>query len=254
MTCLEPGFGAHAGQRVAPRRRRAVRALREHGDQHRPLHVLVQRLREPQLLRPLGVEPDRLHVDAGARDLEFVQSLHGLQLEDARAAEPGEHQVLRHLRVRAGGGAERAGGRVSVEIHGEIEAAGAGGEPGCWKVEDRLVAPEFAEHATDERGKRVRYEFSHGRIVANEGAVRGGRICGLPRYSTRSSGSFTLARMPGSSTGTSNGSNPILAGRRAAARAGRGERSPIAAGPGMRMGCPPRPSYSGRIQLRTVAR
>ena len=42
-------------------------AVLEHVDQHRRFDVLIQRLLELELLRPLGVEADRPHVDAGPR-------------------------------------------------------------------------------------------------------------------------------------------------------------------------------------------
>jgi hypothetical protein len=73
---LEPG-----GQAQPP-------AGGEHLDQHRRLHVLVERLLERQLLRPLDVEADRPHVDARPRHGDPVVRLHRLQLDDSAAGEP----------------------------------------------------------------------------------------------------------------------------------------------------------------------
>ena len=89
------------------------------------LHVLLERLLERQLLRPLDVVADRLHVDARPRDRQPVVDLHRLQLDDAAAGEPRQHDVLRELRVRPGGGAERRRGRAAVDAHRQVEVAAA---------------------------------------------------------------------------------------------------------------------------------
>ena len=77
------------------------------------IHALTyssMRLVDAQLLAPLDVVADRLHVDARARDVELVEHLDGLELDDPAAAEPAEDDVLGELGVRPGRRAERRGG------------------------------------------------------------------------------------------------------------------------------------------------
>ena len=99
-------------------------------EEHRRAHVLAQRLLQLQFLRPFHVVADVGHVDARPRDLQLVEDLDGLQLDDARAAQPGEHDVLRQLAVRSGRRAERRGSAVAVERDREIQPRDAAEELG----------------------------------------------------------------------------------------------------------------------------
>ena len=128
---IEPaahGVGADAVERVADRHvEQRLPGVLLHAQQigrsvdHVPaVHVLVERLLEEQLLRPLDVEAHVLHVDAGARDLELIEDLHRLELDDAGSPEPGEQDVLRELGVGAGRGADAGGGSRAVVDDGEI--------------------------------------------------------------------------------------------------------------------------------------
>jgi len=71
-------------------------------DQEGGLGVLAEGFLDSQLLRPFHVEADARRVDAGARNLETVVHLHGLQLDDPTSRQPGENYVLGELRMRAG--------------------------------------------------------------------------------------------------------------------------------------------------------
>ena len=92
---------------------------------------------ERELLRPLDVVADRLHVDAGARNRQLVVDLDGLQLDDAAAGEPGEDDVLRELRVRP---RRRPNGEdaAAVEADRQIELGVAEEARGERQIEDRL--------------------------------------------------------------------------------------------------------------------
>ena len=91
--------------RLAGKTKSAVQRV----NQHPGARVLLERFVNFQFLGPLDVVALVLHVDAGLRDVELVQRLHGLELDIARPAQPGGDDVLRHLRVRACGRAERGG-------------------------------------------------------------------------------------------------------------------------------------------------
>ncbi len=92
---------------VAERVAEHFRRVPQHVDQHRALHVLIERLGDAQLLRPLDVVADVGRVDARPRDLQLVVDLDRLELHDPPAGEPGEHEVLSHLRLRPGRRARR---------------------------------------------------------------------------------------------------------------------------------------------------
>jgi len=68
-------------------------------------------LLEAQLLRPLDIVAVIVHIDARPRDLKLIENLDGLELHDPATAEPGKHEILRHLRLRSGC---RAGGRACL--------------------------------------------------------------------------------------------------------------------------------------------
>ena len=59
----------------------------------------------------------------GRRDLQLVVDLDRLELHDPPAGEPGEHQVLRHLRLRTGRRARRVAGDPIVKPHRQIGRA-----------------------------------------------------------------------------------------------------------------------------------
>ncbi len=52
-------------------------------NQHHRLDVFLKRRIELQLLRPLDVVADGLHVDAWTRYLQFVEYLHRFQLDNS---------------------------------------------------------------------------------------------------------------------------------------------------------------------------
>ena len=143
--------------------------------EHRRLDVLLERLVERQLLRPLDVVAHRLHVDARPRDRQRVVDLDSLQLDDAAAGEPREHDVLRELRVRAGRRPERRRGHAAVHADRQIVRRGPGEELARGQVEDRLPLVELPEHAANERAKRVRTQPRHrGNSTTQENERTGG--------------------------------------------------------------------------------
>ena len=136
--------GVVAGREFLAQQPRRLQDLEE----HRRADVLAQRLLQLQFLRPLDVVADVGGVDARPRDLQLVENLDGLQLDDARAAQPGEHDVLRQLTVRSGGRPERRGGAVAVKVDREIQPGQAAEELALRQVED-LAFP------LDTRGTRA---------------------------------------------------------------------------------------------------
>ncbi len=140
---------------------RHLPARGEHRDEHRRLHVLLERLLEREFLRPFDVVADRLRVDARARDREGVVDLDGLQLDDAPAAEPGQHDVLGELRLRPGRRAEGRRGAAAVHRDRHVLRRRAGEELAGGKVENRLPLVQLAEHAADERVERIGTQARH---------------------------------------------------------------------------------------------
>ena len=154
------------GQRLEPGRHLHRSALAQDLDEHRPLDVLLERLLQLELLGPLGVQPHRVDVDAGPRDLQLVVDLDGLELLDAAAPQPGEDDVLRHLGLRPGRGAQGARGAPAVEVHGEIEVRVARHEATDRQVEDRLLGVELDEHSAHQGAERVRPQGGHPESLA----------------------------------------------------------------------------------------
>ena len=97
--------------------------------------VLVRRLLQLELLRPLDVVALVGHVDAGPRDHQLVHDLHGLQLDEPAAAQPRRDDVLAELGVRPCGRAD--GGRQVVARPAKVRHG-----KGCvrfGRVEERAV-------------------------------------------------------------------------------------------------------------------
>ena len=165
LDALEVVADAHVVDNVAEPGRDFERRSPQHLDEHRPLDVLVERLLELQLLRPLDVVADRPHVDARARNLQLVHDLDGLEFHDPAPGEPGEHEVLGHLRVRARGRPERARRRPTMKQHRGV----AGGFVGvvaeepllARQIEDSVVPVEFGHHPSDQPREGVGYQLGH---------------------------------------------------------------------------------------------
>ena len=80
-------FSAGEKARTEAAVRKAVNpAAAEDLDRQPRLDVLLERLPEAQLLAPLDVVADGLHVDARPRDHQLVHDLDGLQLDEPAAA------------------------------------------------------------------------------------------------------------------------------------------------------------------------
>ncbi len=158
------------------------RRVPQHVDQHRTLHVLVERLGDAQLLRPLDVVADVRRVDARARYFQLVVDLDRLELHDPPAGEPGEHEVLSHLRLRTGGRARRRFRPRDREIaptnRGGEAASAAGTIPlPRRQVEDRLLVAKLQPHPLDHVGERRAEEIDHVRTMQNS-AIHGCRSVG----------------------------------------------------------------------------
>jgi hypothetical protein len=111
----------------------------QHVDRHPRLDVLLERLVDLQLLGPLDVVADGLHVDARPADLQLVEDLDGLQLEHPGTGQPGEDDVLGHLRVWTGGWSERCGSRATEEAHRQVDIGFRRPEAGDGEVEDAVT-------------------------------------------------------------------------------------------------------------------
>ncbi len=196
--------GLDAGQVIADRHVEHVRPrvvtdvlaerfpLAEHLDDHRRLHVLVEALGNGQLLAPLDVVADRLHVDAGSTDLEIVEDLHRLQLEEAAAAQPGEHDVLRHLTVWSGRRTDRRRRRTTQELEREIDVVGGLPEPPGGQIEDAVAGLELEGDAVEEHLQRHGGEW---------GSVEGHQVSISSRAANnRAACSVALARISAAST------------------------------------------------------
>ena len=127
-------------------------------NKHPGARVLLQRLVNLELLGPFDVVAFVLHIDAGLRDVEFVQGLHGLELDITSAAQPGCDDVLRHLRVRPGGRA-KGGFKLMTERAGPERVV----VRGCEKMpprdaQDGVVRFQLGEYPVGELRGRDREE------------------------------------------------------------------------------------------------
>ena len=160
-------------------------------DQDPGPQVLVERLVDLELLRPLDVVALVLHVDAGLVDVELVEGLDRLELDQASADQPRGDDVLGHLGVGAGRDPERR-----LELHpvdGRPEAmVRAGDEEGRARhVEQGVVRRQLGEDPARELLHRERMEPVGHRVLPRHwalawlgwvmtGPVRGGRAGGPP--------------------------------------------------------------------------
>ena len=108
----------------------------ENFEEHGGFDVLAGRLLQLEFLGPLDVVAHVGYVDARAGDLQLVENLHRLELDDARAAQPGKRDILRQLSVRSGGGAERRRGAMAVKLHRQVQPGDAAEEFVLRQVED----------------------------------------------------------------------------------------------------------------------
>ena len=129
--------------------------------QHRGLHIFAQRLLEPQFLRPFDVVAHVGGVDARARNLQLVENLYRLQLDDARAAQPGEGDILRQLTVRTRGRTKRRRRAMPVKFHRKIQPGDAAEEFVGRQVEDFAFPLILEKGAPQQQRQRNRYQFSH---------------------------------------------------------------------------------------------
>jgi hypothetical protein len=132
-------------------------------DQHRSLHVLVERLVHFELLRPFDVIANVGRVDAWAGNLQGIVHLHSFQFHDPRTGQPREHQVLCHLRLRTRRRPYRIPRRLPVKLHRKIETIIRGDVPFAPRqIEHCLLARELKSHAVDEFDEWCAKEIDHG--------------------------------------------------------------------------------------------
>ncbi len=175
--------GAEVGRERLPRT--------EDVEHHPRLDVLVERLGDLQLLAPLDVETDGLHVDARSVDLELVEDLNRLQLEHAPTAEPCQHDVLSELTVGARCGSHGCRRLASHEIGGQIGSVGDVEEPGRRQIEYPSPGREFVIDPPEEPPQRERRQ---------RGCGDGHRCSSQSRAWSRAACSAALARISTGST------------------------------------------------------
>ena len=89
-------------------------------DEHRAGDILFERIGHAQFLRPFDVVTDVGRFDAWPRDFQLVVNLNRFELHDPAAAEPGENEILGHLRLRTRRGARRISGDAIVKADRQI--------------------------------------------------------------------------------------------------------------------------------------
>jgi len=166
--------GPDAGEVVADRHVEHVRAgptvirvtdelaerlpVPQHLDDHPRLDVLLEALVDEELLAPLDVVPDRLHVDARAGDPEIIEDLDRLEFEQPGATEPRQHDVLCHLAVWTGGRADRGGRGAPEEFEREVDVGVGSPEPRRRQVEDPFAGRPLVLDPREQHGQRHRCE------------------------------------------------------------------------------------------------
>ena len=155
-------------------------------EKHEGFQILLKGLIQLELLRPFAIVALVGHVDAGFRDVEFVQRLYGLQLDEARPAQPRREDVLRELRMRHGSHSERRFKHLAVAIHAEgIIPPGHEEEP-LGDAED-VAAREAVPHPAEQDGgvQRRKTVGVHVRLLGNVagGSVYGEKACGRGAFS-----------------------------------------------------------------------
>ena len=170
-------------------------AVVERVDQDPRPQVLVERLMDLELLRPLDVVALVLDVDAGLADVELVERLDGLELDHPGPDEPCRDDVLGHLGVGPGRDAERCVELDAVAAQPVALVGARHEEGGLRDVEQAAPGVELGEDPPAELLHRDRVEAVGHRFV--------------PR---RSGGSPVRRRAPASEAGVQAGG--LLAGLR----------------------------------------
>ncbi len=166
---VEHGVQTVFGGEAAERARRL-----ENLDEVGGLGVLAQGLLHSELLRPLDVEADVRRVDTGARDIECVVHLDGLELDDAASGEPREHDVLGELRVRSRGRAHGSRGSPG-KVYGRKVLGGVGYPPLPFReVEHGPRILDFMAHPAGQVDERDRIQVGH--VAYLTGARQRGRM------------------------------------------------------------------------------
>ena len=129
---------------------RPAEAPMEGMDQDPGPQVLVERLVDLELLRPLDVVALVGHVDAGLVHIELVERLDRLELEHPGADDPRRDQVLGHLGVRPGRHAERGFQLDAVLAQAEAVARTGHEERRARDVEETVLLLELGEHPVSE--------------------------------------------------------------------------------------------------------
>ena len=112
-----------------------------------------------ELLAPLDVVSDCLHVDAGPGNVEVVDDLHGLELEQPRTAKPRKDDVLRHLAVRTSCRTDGCRRWSAEELEGEVDVVGRLPDSRRREIEDPLARCPFVVDPPKELVQRHRREW-----------------------------------------------------------------------------------------------
>ena len=120
-------------------------------DQHPGAQVLIERLVDLQLLRPLDVVALVLAVDTRLVDVELVEGLHRLQFQKPGSDQPGDDDVLRHLAVRARGNPERGVHFDPVLLDAERIVEAGNEERRARDAEELVLLFQLIKHPIGER-------------------------------------------------------------------------------------------------------
>ena len=135
------------------------------------LQVFIEGLGQRVLGRPLGVVALVLGVDAGLGDLQAVHDLHRLQLDEAATRQPRDDDVLRQLRVRPGGRADRR--LAGFAEHLDQAVVGLAIELGLGDVEDRPAGLVLAEDSRQQSFEgNGTHDVAHRDLLVANGAGR----------------------------------------------------------------------------------
>jgi len=118
------------------------------------VEVLDEGLLHLELLRPLHVVALVLHVDAGFGNLELIQGLHRLELDEPRATQPGDDDVLGELRVGACRNPDRGIEGLSVDLSRESVGGRRREEEGTGDAEDGVLGLQLIGDPANELFER----------------------------------------------------------------------------------------------------
>ena len=137
-----------------------ARGLEDFDQVHR-FRVLHERIGHLEFLRPLHVVADVGDVDARPGNLQVIVDLHRLELNDAAARQPGERDVLGHLRVRTCSRPYRRRSPARKVRRAEVKLFVRDKPLAHRQVEDRTAHLNLSPHSTHKVRERNWSELCH---------------------------------------------------------------------------------------------